>query len=193
MNIAPNQQQMDSAESETLPAEEGEMVEYRQLDEPEELHNYNENGHEHVENETEVQALNVTAPDFELTTLTGDTVRLSHFKGRKVFLNFWTTWCPPCIEEMPVIQHYYEGEAKADDVVVLSINATDLEFSRKDVEEFAGEHGITFPIMLDEKGEVSISYEVLTIPTSYIINEEGVITDQIIGPVTEEMLAEKLK
>lgn len=145
---------------------------------------------EHIQ--AEVRELNVPAPDFELTTLTDESVKLSDFRGKKVFINFWATWCPPCKEEMPQIQNYYEKAAKDDNVVVLSVNATDLEGNRKTIQQFAEDYDMTFPILLDEKGDVSIAYEILTLPTSMIINEEGVVVEQIIGPVTEEMLHDKL-
>lgn len=93
---------------------------------------------------------------------------------------------------MPTIQHFYESYAKEHNVEILSVNATDLETNKEKVKQFANKHGITFPILLDEGGNTSIAYEVLTIPTSIIVNEEGIIVEQIIGPVTEELLLEKL-
>ncbi|QCR32097.1 TlpA disulfide reductase family protein [Lysinibacillus sp. SGAir0095] len=175
--------------------EEGEQqVEYRSIDEPEIYHDHEEGGHNHDdhEQETEVRALNVKAPNFELKTLTGETVRLSDLEGKKVFINFWATWCAPCVEEMPAIQRFYEEHANRENLVILAVNATDLELNMDKVKKFAYEYGISFPILLDEKGDVSINYEILTIPTSMIINEEGMVVEQIIGPVTEEMLEEKL-
>lgn len=163
-------------------------VQLQYIDEPELV----EQEHDNEEQKTEVQTVHRKASDFQLKTLTGDTIRLSSLKGKKVFINFWATWCPPCVEEMPVIQQYYEQYAKANNIEIISVNATDLEFDIETISQFAADYGITFPILLDEKGEVSISYEVLTIPTSLIINEDGMIVEQIIGPVTEEMLKEKL-
>jgi len=174
--------------------EEGGLVEYRTIEEePEMYESHEEDGHDHGEEmETEVRALNIKAPNFELKTLSGDTVRLSDYKGKKVFINFWATWCPPCVEEMPTIQRFYEEYGTKEDIVILAINATDLETSIDKVKTFTHEYGISFPVLLDEKGKVSIDYEILTIPTSMIVDENGMSVEQIIGPVTEEMLISKL-
>ncbi|RHW39401.1 TlpA family protein disulfide reductase [Lysinibacillus yapensis] len=196
-NLLPSNSQQ--VKEKTLPIIQRELstgaqnqVEYRQIEEPDEqqLNSEEAHDHDHIENETQVHSLQEQAPDFELKTLNGETIRLSQFKGQKVFINFWATWCPSCVEEMPTIQQYYERHAK--DVIILSVNATDQEWNKKDVAEFSENHSITFPILLDEDGEVSVSYEILTIPTSIIINEEGMINEKIVGPVTEEMLMEKL-
>lgn len=144
--------------------------------------------------ESEVIAMNKKAPNFELKTLAGDIVKLSDYRGKKVFINFWTTWCPSCVDEMPTIEHFFEeNAAQNNDVVVLSINITESEYSVKSVEKFVKEYGISFPILLDEKGIVSMEYDIIAIPTSYIVNEEGNITEQIIGPVTEEFFIEKFE
>ena len=174
-----------------LSDKEEQSVEYRSIDESELYDDHEKEGHNH-EQETEVRALNVKAPNFELKTLTGEKVMLSDFKGKKVFINFWATWCPPCVKEIPTIQQFYEQHADNENLVILAINATDQELKADNVKQFAHEYGISFPILLDEKGDVSINYEVLTIPTSVIINEEGMIVEQILGPVTKEMLDSKL-
>jgi len=187
------QEQIFLEDDEMVSNEEG-GLEYRYIDEPEEdFHVEEGHNHEHEElQETEVKTMNVQAPNFELKTLTGERMKLSDLKGKKVFINFWATWCPPCIEEMPTIQHFYEEHANDENFVILSVNATDLESDIDSVKQFAKNHKINFPILLDEKGDVSITYEILTIPTSIIINEEGIVVEQIIGPVSEEMLVSKL-
>ncbi|MFL0504388.1 TlpA family protein disulfide reductase [Ureibacillus sp. 179-F W5.1 NHS] len=177
-------------------------ISYRIIEEPVIGDTHGEEGHAHAHDhndaheegsiQPEVRTMNTKAPDFEMKTLAGDTVKLSNLKGKKIFINFWATWCPPCVEEMPTIQHFYESYAKEHNVEILSVNATDLETNKEKVKQFANKHGITFPILLDEDGNTSIAYEVLTIPTSIIVNEEGIIVEQIIGPVTEELLLEKL-
>ena len=166
---------------------EEQNVEYQSIDESELYEDHEEEGHSH-EPETEVRALNAKAPNFELKSLTGEKVTLSDFKGKKIFINFWATWCPPCVEEMPTIQKFYEELADDDNIVILAVNVTDQELKTETVEQFAHEYGISFPILLDQKGDVSMNYNVLTIPTSVIINEEGMLVEQILGPVTEEML-----
>jgi len=192
VNSLPVEQVEPEVESESGDMEE-QAVEYRQIDEPEADDSHEEAEHDHNhEQETEVRALDIPAPDFNLKTLTGDTVKLADLKGKKVFINFWATWCPPCVEEMPAIQQFYEQHGNDENLVILAVNATDLESDIESVQQFVDKNGIGFPILLDEKGDVSINYEVLTIPTSVILNEEGKVIEQIIGPVSEEMLEEKL-
>ncbi|MFJ8235124.1 TlpA disulfide reductase family protein [Ureibacillus sp. NPDC094379] len=149
-------------------------------------------GHDHEMNESEVLNINSAAKDFQLKTLDGKTVQLSDLKGKKVLLNFWATWCPPCREEMPELQKYYEESAEKNNVVLLGVNITDQEFGIKTVREFIDYYGLTFPIILDKTGDVSIDYEILSIPTTFIIDEQGMIIQQIKGPVNLEMLHQLL-
>ncbi|TSI10070.1 peroxiredoxin [Lysinibacillus sp. BW-2-10] len=166
-------------------------ITYQMIEEPV-VHDHEEHAHEEGNLPSEVRTLNSEAPDFKLQTLTGETVKLSNFKGKKVFINFWATWCPPCVDEMPEIESFYKHHAEKNNVVVLSINSTDLETNKASIEKFVQELHLTFPVLLDEEGAASYAYQVLTIPTSIIINEEGKLVEQIIGPVTEEMLIDKL-
>ncbi|WP_052130332.1 peroxiredoxin family protein [Ureibacillus sinduriensis] len=149
-------------------------------------------GYEQVGRKSETRTLSVEAPDFELRNLDGERVRLSDFKGKKVLINFWATWCPPCVKEMPAMQKFHDEHAAKEGVVILAVNATDKESSINAVKRFAREFGISFPILLDVNGDVLLNYEVLTLPTSLIIDEEGIVVEQILGPVTEEVLVEKL-
>ncbi|MDN4493896.1 peroxiredoxin family protein [Ureibacillus aquaedulcis] len=171
-------------------------VEYRLTEEQEADDSHTEEGdhhnHEHDAQETETRTLNVRAPNFELKTLAGETVRLSDLEGKKVFINFWATWCPPCVEEMPAMQDFYDELTTKENVVILAINTTDKESNTSTVKHFVGEFGITFPILLDQEGEVLLNYEVLTLPTSIIVDEAGMVVEQILGPVTKNMLEEKL-
>ncbi|MDT0161182.1 MULTISPECIES: peroxiredoxin family protein [Bacillaceae] len=131
-------------------------------------------------------------PDFELTTLAGETVRLSDYKGQKVILNFWATWCPPCKAEMPHMQKFYE-ENKDKDVEILAVNLTNADNGTKAIESFVQEYGLTFPIPLDQDGQLGVQYQVFSIPTSYIIDTNGVVSKKIIGPMDEEMIKNLVK
>src|SRR5690625_3163943 len=82
------------------------------------------------------------APDFELNTLDGDTVKLSDFRGEKVMVNFWATWCPPCRAEMPDMQKFHEDK----DVVILAVDLTETEDDFDDIPEFIDEFGVTFRV-----------------------------------------------
>ena len=129
------------------------------------------------------------APNFQLQTLDGKQVNLSDFAGTKVILNFWATWCPPCKAEMPHMEGFYV-EHKNDGVVILAVNLTTSEKSIGAVEEFQKDYRITFPVLLDTNGEISDTYQAITIPTSYLIDSKGIIRKKIIGPMDKNMLVE---
>ncbi|MGG1658551.1 peroxiredoxin family protein [Brevibacillus sp. NRS-1366] len=131
------------------------------------------------------------APDFELQTLTGGQVKLSELRGKKVIVNLWATWCPPCRAEIPDMQSFYE-ENKDKGIVVLGINLTQTETSAEDVSAFAQAYGITFPILLDVDKQVSNVYKAISIPTSFIIDSHGVIQNKFIGPMNQEMMENML-
>ncbi|RFU69979.1 TlpA family protein disulfide reductase [Peribacillus saganii] len=126
-------------------------------------------------------------PDFHLTTLEGKTVKLSDFKGKKVILNFWATWCPPCKAEIPHMQRFYEKN-KDKDVIILAVNLTSEENGQAAIEKFVKKYDLTFPILLDKEGQVGETYQTFTIPTSYIVDTQGVINKKIVGPMDEEMM-----
>lgn len=126
--------------------------------------------------------IGVKAPDFELENLEGDKVKLSDYHGKKVILNFWATWCPPCKEEMPAMEKFYQQ--KKADVVILAVNI-DPQYN---VNEFTKNMGITFPVLLDKKDEVNSTYQVLTIPTTYFIDEDGLISNKYLTAMTESIM-----
>lgn len=115
------------------------------------------------------------APDFELELVSGEKVKLSDYRGKKVMLNFWATWCPPCKAEMPVMEQLYK--ASKGELVILAVNMD----TQNDVAGFVSKNGITFPILLDKNNEVNKMYQVLSIPTSFFIDSKGVIRNQSIG------------
>lgn len=127
------------------------------------------------------------APSFELTTLDGEKISSDDLKGKKVLLNFWATWCPPCKEEMPDMQKLYE-EYKDEDVVVVGVNVTSTEKNREDVEKFVKEYQLAFPILMDEIGEVTHQFEILSFPTTYFIDSDGVIRSKVIGALSKEKM-----
>ena len=139
---------------------------------------------------------NEIAPDFELATLNDKTARLSDYRGKTVILNFWASWCPPCRVEMPHMENYYEANKDTENVEIIAVNMTKTERGSDKidrVEEFVNDHKLSFPILLDETGEVMKLYQVMAYPTTYIINPEGVITDVVIRALDEEILAELVK
>ncbi|WP_368654279.1 redoxin domain-containing protein [Ornithinibacillus sp. 4-3] len=143
---------------------------------------------ESEEQEESVVGLNVgdMAPDFHLTTLDGEEVALSDYRGSRVWINFWATWCPPCRAEMPDMEEFY----KQNDVEILAINLTETEPSTNQVQRFVDEYGLTFPILLDEVIEVATAYKIQPIPTSFMLDSEGVIQFKSFGPLTYEQMEE---
>ncbi|WP_210365759.1 redoxin domain-containing protein [Bacillus sp. REN3] len=127
------------------------------------------------------------APDFELATMEGEPLKLSDYRGKKVILNFWATWCPPCKAEMPHMQNFYE-ENKDKGVEIVAVNLTNMDKGKDTIETFIKDYGLTFPIPLDEEGVAGTTYQAFTIPTSYILDENGVITKKVVGPMDENMM-----
>ncbi|ARI77407.1 TlpA family protein disulfide reductase [Halobacillus mangrovi] len=135
------------------------------------------------------------APDFTLETLEGKTVSLSDLQGKKVFINFWATWCPPCREEMPEMEKFYKEYG--DEVEVLAINGTASEENVGVVEEYVQKGEYSFPVLLDKDLEITNTYQAISIPTTYFIGTDGVVQQpRKVGPMTYDFMIkmkEKLK
>lgn len=131
------------------------------------------------------------APSFKIQTLAGESVTLEDYRGKKILLNFWATWCPPCKEEMPYMQQFYEEYAD-EDYVVLAVNVTPSEKSKEDVASFIEEYALTFPVLMDEEGEITHQYEILSYPTSYFIDSHGVIRKKIVGGMSKDMILREM-
>lgn len=126
------------------------------------------------------------APDFSLEALTGETVRLSDFRGRPVLLNFWNSWCPPCRTEMPELRR--AQEALGDRLVILAVNLLYQEDRLEDVYAFVQEQGLNFPILLERDGRVVTDYRVGSLPTSFFIDAEGKVYLVQVGPMTRPFI-----
>jgi len=132
------------------------------------------------------------APDFALQNMDGETFTLSELRGNAVLLNLWATWCPPCRAEMPAIEKIYR-EYKEQGLVVLAVNATSQDDPLAIV-PFAEEYGLTFPILLDETGEVGALYQLRSLPSSFFIDRGGVIREIVIGgPMSEALLRTRVE
>ncbi|MEF3331196.1 MULTISPECIES: TlpA family protein disulfide reductase [Oceanobacillus] len=129
------------------------------------------------------------APDFTLETLDGETLQLSDFQGERVMINFWATWCPPCKQEMPDMERFYQGH----DPIILSVNLTDEEMSTEKVGQFIQELELTFPVLLDKEGEVSNLYRIQPIPVTYMVDAEGIIQFKSIGALSYEQMMKQFE
>ena len=128
------------------------------------------------------------APNFSLETLSGEKVQLADYRGQRIMLNFWATWCPPCRAEMPDMQKFYEDT----DVQILAVNLTESEAARQDVVDFVEEYGLTFPILMDENTNVATKYAIRPIPTTYMIDSSGIIQQKSFGPLNYEQMVQAL-
>ena len=122
--------------------------------------------------------------DFELRSLNGETLRLSQYQGKVVVVNFWGTWCPPCVQEMPLLEIVYLREQP--DLVILGINQQD---SLTSVQQFVADLNISFPILIDEDSLVAEQYLVRGFPTTFFVDANGVLRAQHIGGMDEEILS----
>lgn len=128
------------------------------------------------------------APDFILLNLNGEKVQLSDFRGHPVLINLWATWCGPCRLEMPAIQDRFEL-FEEEGFVVLAVN---FDESLQAVGDFRSELGLTFQILLDPGAKVQELYRNRTYPTSFFIDEAGMIRTHHIGVMTVDQLDDNL-
>lgn len=119
----------------------------------------------------------------QLLDLEGDPIGLSSFKGRAVLVNFWATWCPPCLEEMPLIEAY--AEKYKEELVVLAINAGE---DAAVVRNFVANYDFNFNILLDPTNSAAKNYHVYGYPTTMFFDIEGNIQATHIGELNEDLL-----
>ena len=125
------------------------------------------------------------APDFMLTSLAGTKVALSDLKGQVLLINVWATWCPPCRVEMPTIQAAYE-QYHDQGFTVLAVN---LQEDQSAVAAFMREHQLTFPALLDSDGQISRTYQAVSLPSSFFVDRRGVIRAVYHGPMPRSIIA----
>lgn len=118
------------------------------------------------------------ADDFTVPTAGGESFRLSAHRGKVVLLNFWATWCPPCLEEMPALERLYRQQRDAG--LVLVALSVDTDPAR--VTPFVREHGLSFLIGLDPRVQVADRYGVRALPSTFVIDPEGNLAALALGP-----------
>lgn len=141
------------------------------------------------EQESKSESDKKPAPDFVLEDQYGNTHRLSDYKGKTVFLNFWATWCPPCRAEMPYIEEIYkEYGVNQDDVIILGVAFPKMggEKSREEITAFLEENGYTFPVVFNEETDLAYYYNISVFPTTFIINPDGNVEGYLQGAMHKE-------
>ena len=109
----------------------------------------------------------------------GEIQSLSSLKGKVVFLNFWATWCGPCMAEIPSMESLY-SRYKDKDFVILAVNAME---GQREISDFLKDFNISFPIALDEDGRIGSSYGIQAIPTTFILDKDGKIAVRFLGSI----------
>ena len=134
-------------------------------------------GESHAEQSMTAIPGNIRAPEFALQDTEGNTHRLSDYRGKPVIINFWTTWCPPCREELPSMNrawHLLEKEG----IAMLALNMGENEDA---IFIFSADYPTDFPILMDQSGEVIEQWPVKGLPTTYVIAPDGTIAYRAIG------------
>jgi len=132
------------------------------------------------------------APNFTLQNQDGEKIELADLRGKTVVLNFWTTWCPPCQEELPEIKQF-ATEVNESEVAVIGINLTSEEQSDEAVIEFIRRNDLDYMNLLDSKGIVGDLYQIVVIPTTFILDADGKIQEKVVGPVTKKQLQSMIR
>lgn len=130
------------------------------------------------------------APNVRLPNLQDESVSLADYRGKIVLVNFWASWCPPCQEELPDLQRIYEEYE--GQVIVLAINLTKAEATVDDVRAFVEESDVTFPIVLDHAGDAMNAYRIVAYPSTYVVDEAGVIRERFLGAVSYDTLVDTI-
>jgi cytochrome c biogenesis protein CcmG, thiol:disulfide interchange protein DsbE len=135
-----------------------------------------------------VAAVGWPAPRVELPGLHGGRVRLADLRGRPIVVNFWASWCPPCVAEMPDFErvHWRLG----DRVAFLGVNQRDQPQA---AEELARTTGVTYPLAVDPAGRSFDAFGGRGMPTSVLIRADGTVAEVFAGPLDEQLLVERLR
>jgi peroxiredoxin len=117
------------------------------------------------------------APDFALADADGNMHHLAEYLGKPLIVNFWATWCPPCIEEMPSMNRAWHS-VKGEEIAMLAINVGEDEDT---VFTFTADYPVDFPLLLDEEGRAVHEWGVLGLPTTFVVDPRGNIVYQAVG------------
>lgn len=139
-----------------------------------------------VDSAAAVQVASSTqGPEFSLQGIDGKVHQLSDYRGKWVVVNYWATWCPPCLEEIPELVDFHERH-KDTDAVVLGVNYEDK--GRAELSDFSNEYLISYPVLLGEPGSGKNIGTIPGLPTTYVVSPSGEVMARQVGPLTAQML-----
>ena len=125
------------------------------------------------------------AIDMPLTDINGNKVNLASYQGKWVVVNYWATWCPPCIEEMPELQSFHDEHVNKD-AMVIGIN-TEL-IGKQQLQSFLEDYFITYPVFRSKPTQQSELGLIPGLPTTFLVTPEGEVVARQVGPVTRDMI-----
>lgn len=129
------------------------------------------------------------APNFSLEQLNTKPLKLSDLKGKGVVLNFWGSWCEPCKAEFPELEKQYQRfQSEGIEVVGVNISETPLA-----IQQFVDQYHVSFPILMDRQSEITRLYQIGPIPTTFFIDKDGIVKEQVIGQMNESIIMDKVK
>ena len=129
------------------------------------------------------------APEFALTAISGESVRLADLRGHPVVLNFWASWCPPCLTELPALVSAWNAHRPAG-LQVLAINGDDERPAV--IRDFTARMALPFPVLLDARARVNDRYRITGLPTTVFIDSAGIVRALNPGPIDSQTLARDL-
>lgn len=141
-------------------------------------------------NKEEIPRIGYKAPSFSLQGLDGETYSLNDLNGRPVVINFWASWCSPCKAEAPELVKLYQKYGEQIEIYAVNLTAND---SVSNAKAFANNYKFTFPVLLDEDAVAAQKYNIAPIPTTFFVNNEGIIEDIVLGLVDPQTLESKFK
>ena len=179
-----NKPEEENSKEQTSPKENGQAEEQANEDEEQSV----QDGETKQEDNTTL----TDAIDFELKDQFGTVHKLSDYRGKTIFMNFWATWCPPCRAEMPEIQKLHEAYQSEEnpEVVILGVAAPGYgsEQDEEGIKKFMEENGYTYPVLMDEGGSLFEQYSIYSYPTTFMITKEGKVFGYVSGQLTEDMM-----
>ena len=132
-----------------------------------------------------VMITNASAIDMPLFAIDGKNINLNDFQGNWVVVNYWATWCPPCIEEMPELQAFHDDNINKG-AIVIGINIESIGKQR--LESFLDRYSISYPIFISQPSQKSELGLMPGLPTTFLVSPEGEVVARQIGPVTRKMI-----